>query len=157
MAADRQREASADGRGPAGSTEAHGPRILALPEGQPDLTPDEIFAAAGSAGAAPSRVSIWRFFRVHGVSVEKAVHPAGRVRSAGGKQIGPPRLRSGLSNHIHQTCPGFRTVRSFSTLPVLSVVPGSRSTTSQGVSATGRCSTPCGTMMNSPGSTICGG
>ena len=54
-----------------GSTEAHGPRILALLEGQPDLTLDEICAALGPAGAAPSRVSIWRFFRRHGISVKK--------------------------------------------------------------------------------------
>ena len=54
-----------------GATEAHGPRILALLEAQPDLTLDEICAALGPAGSAPSRVSIWRFFRRHGISVKK--------------------------------------------------------------------------------------
>ena len=54
-----------------GATEAYGPRILALLEAQPDLTLDEICAALGPAGAAPSRVSIWRFFRRHGISVKK--------------------------------------------------------------------------------------
>jgi putative transposase len=54
-----------------GATEAYGPRILALLEAQPDLTLDEICAALGPAGSAPSRVSIWRFFRRHGISVKK--------------------------------------------------------------------------------------
>ena len=54
-----------------GATEAYGPRILALLEAQPDLTLDELCAALGPAGAVPSRVSIWRFFRRHGISVKK--------------------------------------------------------------------------------------
>ena len=40
-----------------GATEAYGPRILALLGAQPDPTLDEICAALGPAGAAPSRVS----------------------------------------------------------------------------------------------------
>ena len=46
------------------------------------------------------------------------------------------------------------TVRSFWRLPVFSVLRGSKSSTCVSASATGRCSTPRGTMMNSPGSTI---
>ena len=53
-----------------GATEAYGARILALLEAQPDLTLDEICAALGPAGVVPGRVSIWRFFRRHGISVK---------------------------------------------------------------------------------------
>ena len=49
-------------------------------EGQPDLTLDEICAALGPAGAAPSRMSIWWFFRRHGISVKKTAHEAEQAR-----------------------------------------------------------------------------
>jgi N-acetylglutamate synthase-like GNAT family acetyltransferase len=42
------------------------------------------------------------------------------------------------------------TVRSFRTLPVFRVVPGSNNSTCASSSATGRCSTPRGTIRNSP-------
>ena len=51
--ANRQREGSADGWAPAfGFEEGYEPRILALLEGQTDLTQDETSAAAGPAGTA---------------------------------------------------------------------------------------------------------
>ena len=76
-----------DGDRRSGSTEAHGPRILALLKGQPDLTLDEICAALAPAGATPSRVSIWRFSRRHGISVKKSrargrTSPSGRGGAA---------------------------------------------------------------------------
>ncbi len=46
--------ASMGGDRRSGATEAYGPRVLALLEAQPDLTLDEICAALGPAGAAPS-------------------------------------------------------------------------------------------------------
>ena len=64
-----------------GSTEAHGRRILALPEEKPDLTLDEICAALGPAGAASSLVSIWRLFRRLGIS--KKNRARGRTGAAG--------------------------------------------------------------------------
>ena len=63
-----------------GSTEAHGPGILALLEGQPDLTLDETCAAPGPAGAAPSRVSIWRFSAGTGSASKETAHAAEQAR-----------------------------------------------------------------------------
>ncbi len=58
-----------------GATEAYEPRILALRAAQPDLTQDEICAA-------PGRGSIGRFFRRHGISVNKRrTRPNRRVRT----------------------------------------------------------------------------
>src|SRR5271169_2715733 len=44
------------------------------------------------------------------------------------------------------------TVRSFTRLPVFRVPAGSNRRSQHSSSATGRCSTPCGTTMNSPSS-----
>src|ERR1700722_7403214 len=51
---------------------------------------------------------------------------------------------------ISQTCSRWGWVRSLTTLPVLSVEAGSKSMIQTSSSATGRCSTSRGTMMNSP-------
>ena len=72
-----------------GATEAYGPCILALLEAQPDLT-------LGPTGAAPSRVSIWRFFRRHGISV-KNNGARGRA-DASGRGVAPAALATGAAS-----------------------------------------------------------
>src|SRR5688572_13061567 len=95
---------------------------------------------------------------LHSHDVRVEIESATRYRSL------PKRLQDALISPRHviqqrtdvvhvrpQSRTGSGTVRSLTTLPVLSVPAGSKSKTSTSSSATGRCSMPRGTTIISPG------
>ncbi len=51
--------------------EAHGDLILSLYEATPDITLQELRAVLAEHGVAVGYGSLWRFFRRHGITVEK--------------------------------------------------------------------------------------
>lgn len=64
-----------------GRIEAHAEAIMALVEGEPDMTLHELRAALAARGQTFGIGTLWRFFRRHGVTLKK--RPATRTSSPG--------------------------------------------------------------------------
>src|SRR5215469_9256680 len=91
-------------------------------------------------GAPESRVKDY----IHALIVKRAAWLEGRSMDH--------RRPTGSRWRSSQTRSSSCIVRSFTTLPVFTVVSGSNSSSQHSSSATGLCSTPRGTTMNSPSS-----
>ena len=66
--------------------EEHADFLLALIEGQPDLTLDEVVSAMRKHKVPGSRTAVWRFFQRHKITFKKSAERGGagaRRRGAG--------------------------------------------------------------------------
>jgi transposase len=59
----------------------HADWLLALIAGQADLTLEEICSLIGERGVSTSVSSLWRFFKVRGISFKKSLHASEQLRA----------------------------------------------------------------------------
>src|SRR5262249_16002716 len=115
-------------------------RVFAL---EADELPLRVAVLLQPVGIDQARRIVVRVAEDRGQECGFFAHPTGHTAAVGSLPIrsGPGQIRSSSGK-----------VRSFCTLPVLRVEAGSNRRTWTSSSATGRCSTPRGTMRNSPAS-----